>query len=58
MQPWAGPAFLVSLVGSLILVGLVAALGAPLRAEEEGVSVQPDSDAEDDDEQWEEVESQ
>jgi hypothetical protein len=53
---WAGQAFLISLAGSLILVGLVAALGAPLRAEEEGVSVGSD-DAEDD-ESWEEVESQ
>ncbi len=55
--PWAGPVFLISLVGSLILVGLVAALGAPLRAEEEGVFGAADYDA-DDDESWEEVESQ
>jgi hypothetical protein len=35
LNAWAGPAFTVSLVGSLILVLLVAALGAPVRAEED-----------------------
>jgi hypothetical protein len=55
---WAGPPFLVSLAGSLILVGLVAALGAPLRAEEEGVASVPGHDLEEDDEAWEEAETQ
>ena len=54
--PRSGPgtAFLVSLAGSLILVGLVAALGAPLRAEEEAcrrVRLRPPMD----DEAWEEA---
>jgi len=52
-RPWAGPAFLGSLAASLILVGLVAALGAPLRAEEEGRAGEFDSFT--DDEEWEEA---
>lgn len=36
--PWFSPTFLVSLGGSLILMLLVSALGAPVRAEEEGRS--------------------
>jgi hypothetical protein len=55
---WAGTPFLVSLGASLILVGLVAALGAPLRAEEEGLVGRSDRDSSDDDEAWEEAESQ
>ena len=51
-----GTAFLVSLVGSLILVVLVAALGAPLRAEEEDVADEFGSSAVDDD-AWEEAET-
>jgi hypothetical protein len=52
--PWAGPSFLISLGGSLILVGFVAALGAPLRAEEEGVAGEYDHYPDDD--EWEEAE--
>jgi predicted phage tail protein len=53
---WSGTPFLVSLVASLILVGFVAALGAPLRAEEEGVAGEYDHYSEDD-EAWEEAET-
>jgi hypothetical protein len=53
---WTGQAFLVSLAGSLILVGLVAALGAPLRAEEESVADEFGSSAVDDD-AWEEADT-
>jgi hypothetical protein len=52
---WSGTSFLISLVASLILVGFVAALGAPLRAEEEGVAGEYDHYSEDD-EAWEEAE--
>jgi hypothetical protein len=55
---WTGPPFLISLAGSLILVGLVAALGAPLRAEEEGLTGVSDRHGDDSDETWEEVEEQ
>jgi hypothetical protein len=51
---WADTAFLISLAASLILVGFVAALGAPLRAEEEGVAGEYDHYSEDD-EEWEEA---
>jgi hypothetical protein len=34
-ETWTGTAFAISLIGSLILVLLVAALGAPARPEEE-----------------------
>jgi len=54
---WTGSAFLISLGGSLILVALVAALGAPLRGEEEGAVGDADLETqdEDDDEAWEEA---
>ena len=52
--PWAGQPVVVSLAASLILMGLVAALGAPLRAEEETLADEFGYSPEDDD-QWEEA---
>ena len=54
-RPWTGSAFLVSLAASLILMGLVAALGAPLRAEEESFADEFGDSTDDDDEPWEEA---